>query len=399
MPQPTPFHPRTAQLNEALAWKDWAGYFTARYYTTNVDAEYYALRHACGLIDVSPLFKYEISGPDACAFLSRMTVKDISRLKRGRVTYLCWCDDAGKLIDDGTVTNLGDGRYRLTAAEPSWTWLSRMRRGFDVALEDVTETIGALSLQGPTSRALLAEVLDFPIETLRFFRMKQGNLAGKPVTVSRTGYTGDLGYEIWVAADDALAVYDALLEAGPTHGLRPCGLDAMDITRIEAGFIMNGVDYFSAHHCLIPERMSSPYEAGLGWTVQLDRAPFIGQAALRAESTRQPAWVLRGVVLDWPGYEAVCAKYGLPPQISGAAWRSGVPIYDSDDRQIGYATSGTWSPILKQSIALATLQANRIPTGGQVRMEVTVEYTRHQVKAAVVDLPFYDPPQKKEVFS
>ena len=396
MPIPSPFHERTAALCTSYRWKDWAGYYAVCSYDTYAEREYFALRHAAGLIDVTPLFKYEIEGPDAGAFLARVLVKDPRALKIGQVTYLCWCDDRGFVVDDGTVTRLDEDRYRLTAAEPSFAWLERFRRGYDVSIEDSTARIGALSLQGPRARAVLADCCDADLELLRFFHGTRADLDGLDVWISRTGYTGDLGYEIWVDAGDALKLWDAVMAAGAAHGLEPAALDAMDITRIEAGFIMNGVDYFSAHHCLIDARKSTPYELGLGWTVKLDREPFNGQAALRAEKERGPRRRLVGLVIDWDELEALYAEHGLPPEICTAAWRTGVPVYAKGGRQVGKATSGAWSPILKRNLALADVEAELAAVGTELDFEVTVEYRRRRVTATVTKKPFFDPPRKRE---
>ncbi|MDJ0835627.1 MAG: aminomethyltransferase family protein [Acidobacteriota bacterium] len=395
MPVPTPFHPRTSELCTSMRWKEWAGYYTVCSYDTCHEREYYAFRHAAGMIDVTPLFKYEVRGPDAGRWLSRLTVKNVAKMKVGHVTYLCWCDDHGRLIDDGTVMRLAKDHYRITSAEPSWSWFQRFTRGYDITLEDVSNKIASVSLQGPNSREILRQCCDANMDKFRFFRLKRCKLDGLDALITRTGYTGDLGFEIWVDNEDALKLWDALIDVGKPYGIEPCGMDAMDVTRVEAGFIMNGVDYHSAHHCLIEDRMSTPYEAGLGWTVQLDREPFIGQAALKEEKAAGPAWNFVGVEIDWPQYEAVCAQYGLPPQVGSAAWRHSVPVYDDAKNQIGYATSGSWSPLLKKSVALCHIKKPYYRPGTEVQFEVTVEHTRHTVKATVVKTPFFDPPRKR----
>ena len=392
---PTFFHPRTAPLCTSLLWKEWAGYYAVRSYDSCHEREYYAIRHAAGLIDVSPLFKYEVSGPDAAVFLSRVMVRNIRKLRRGRVTYLCWCDDDGKVVDDGTVSRLSDEHYRVTAAEPSLAWLQRHAHGYRVEIEDSSLRLGALALQGPLSRAILDRLTGGAVAKLRFFRLIETRIDGVPVHVTRTGYTGDLGYEIWVDGEQALIVWDALLAAGAPYRMEPAGLDALDVSRVEAGFIMNGVDYFSANHCLIESRKSSPFEIGLGWTVDLDREPFIGQAALRAERRRGSRWAMVGLVYDWDEYEALFAEFGLPAQVPATAWRSAVPVYDREGRQIGQATSGAWSPTLKKNLALATVEAGFAEPGTRIRVEVTAEYVRRPISAVVTRTPFFDPPRKR----
>ncbi len=396
MPIATPFHSRTSAACVSLRFKDWAGHYAVCAYDTYHEREYFALRNAAGMIDVSPLYKYEITGPDAAAFLSFATVRDITRMKPDQVAYGCWCDHDGKVIDDGTIWRLGDAHYRLTAAEPNYSWLSRLARGFDVAIEDSSARIGALSVQGPFSRAVLDAACADGVTDLRFFRLRHTTVAGIDVTVTRTGYTGDLGFEVWVAAEHAPALWDALTEAGRPYGLLPAGLDAMDMTRIEAGFVLNGVDYFPAHHCLIDTRKTSPYELGLGWTVKIDRAPFVGQAALQAEKAAGSPWSFVGLVIDWDHYESLFAEHGLPPEVCGSAWRSPVPIYVRDGKQVGYASSGSWSPILKKNLALATIETAHAALGTLLDIEVTVEFERRRCRAVVSPRPFFDPPRKKQ---
>lgn len=397
MPIPTPFHPRTAPLCTSMFWKEWAGYHAVRSFDVSPEREYFAFRNGAGVIDVSPLYKYEIKGRDAAALLSRVTVRDIASLGVGRVTYLCWCDDDGKLVDDGTVSRLDDEHYRLTAADPTLAWLHRYAGPYQVTIEDSSERIAALAIQGPTSRDLLRQVSDAPLDTLGFFATTRARLAGVDVQISRTGYTGDLGYEVWVDREHALAVWDAIMAAGVDYRVIPAALDAMDVTRIEAGFIMNGVDYFNASHCLIDSRKSTPYELGLGWTVKLDRAPFVGQAALRAEQARGPAWGMAGLRYDWDEYEALFARHGLPPQVPAGAWRDGVPVYDPSGKQVGQATSGAWSPMLKANLALASLRTPHHAVGTRLQIEVTVEYERHRVGATVCKTPFYNPERKRSL--
>ncbi|MCH7839819.1 MAG: aminomethyl transferase family protein [Planctomycetes bacterium] len=392
---PSPFHPRTSALCRCLRWKDWAGYHAVCAYDLYPDREYYAIRHAAGLIDVTPLFKYEVRGADASAFLAHLMVKDIRKLKVGQVTYCCWCDDQGKLVDDGTVSRLADTHFRVTAAEPTLAWLTRNSGSFDVEIEESTDTLAAVALQGPFSRDILMQITDADVEHLGFFRLTPAAIDGFEAVITRTGYTGDLGYEVWAPNEHALRLWDALMDAGRAYGLQPAGLDALDVTRVEAGFIMNGVDYFSANHCLIESRKSTPYEAGLGWTVNLDREPFIGQRALKEEKKQGARRKFVGLELDWDEYERLYAKHNLPPEVCGAAWRNAVPVYGARGEHIGQATSGAWSPTLKKNLALATVNASHAKLGTVVRMEVTVEYVRHTVAAVVSKRPFFDPPRKR----
>lgn len=395
MPIPTPFHPRTAELCTSMFWKEWAGHHAVRSFDTSHEREYFAFRNGAGVIDVSPLYKYDVRGPDAAALLSRVTVRDIRELKVGRVTYLCWCDDDGKIVDDGTVSRLDDQHYRLTAADPTLAWLHRYARPYRVTIEDTSARIAALAIQGPTSRDVLRQCSDAPLDRLPFFGTTPARLDGIDVQISRTGYTGDLGYEVWVDRRYALEVWDAIMAAGRDYRCIPAALDAMDVTRIEAGFIMNGVDYWNATHCLIESRKSTPFELGLGWTVKLERDPFVGQAALRAEHARGPAWGIAGLRYDWDEYEALFAKKGLPPQVPAGAWRSGVPVYDRTGKQVGQAQSGAWSPMLKANLALASVRAPCFAPGTRLQIEVTVEFERHRVGAVVEKTPFYNPERKR----
>jgi aminomethyltransferase len=396
MPKPTPFHERLSALNEAYAWKEWSGYYAPCRFLTNHIYEYTALRRSAALIDVTPLFKYEARGPDAARFLSYVTVRDAVKLKVDRVTYCCWCDARGKIIDDGTLTRLADDRFLLTAAEPTFSWLMHLSRGFDVKIDDVSDRIATLALQGPKSRAVL-EACTSGIDWVKlgFFGSAHGALGQAPVRVSRTGYTGDLGYEVWCENVNALSVFDAIVEAGRSYALRVCGLDALDMARVEAGFILLGVDYFSAPHCVRDERRSTPFEVGLGWTVQLEREPFMGSAALASEKDRGSRWELVGLETDWEDLERLYDGYGLPPALPGQASRVAVPLY-LDGQRVGQATSHTWSPMLKRYLSLATVRAEVAQLGTELKVEHTVEYDRRTVKARVVKKPFYDPEHKKK---
>src|SRR5690242_12031510 len=282
----TPFHPRTAALVRAQTWRRWAGYQVASAYEPHPDREYAAIRNAAALLDVSPLFKYRISGPDATRLLDRMVTRDVAKCRVGQVLYTPWCDVHGKVIDDGTISRLDDRTFRLTSAEPNIRWLSMNAVGLDVAIEDVSERTGALALQGPSSRTILQQLTPADLSALKYFRLVNTTVRDIPVTISRTGYTGDLGYEIWVPAEQAVKVWDALIEAGTPYGIVPAGIWALDIARIEAGLIMLDVDYFSSHHAVIEDQKSTPYEINLGWTVSDTKGPFNGRAALRDEKRR-----------------------------------------------------------------------------------------------------------------
>jgi aminomethyltransferase len=390
----TPFHARTAALMESQQWRRWAGHMVASSYELLHDREYHAIRSAAALLDVSPLYKYLVTGRDAAKLLDRVVIRNVSASKTGQVLYTCWCDEAGKVIDDGTVSRLGEQSFRLTSAEPSFRWLQLNATGLDVDINDVSESTAALALQGPTSRAILQQLTNDDLAAVRYFRLIQTTLHGIKVTISRTGYTGDLGYEIWVNAAHALPLWDALFAAGTPYGITPCGIMALDMARIEAGLMLLDVDYVSAHRALIEGQKSSPYELNLGWAVDLTKERFIGQSALADEALRGPSWQFVGLDVNWESLEKLYADVGLPPKLPAAAWRTSVPVY-ADGTQVGYATSGCWSPLLKQYIALAHLQAPFATPGQQLTMEVTVEHRRKQAAARVVKTPFFNPDRKR----
>jgi aminomethyltransferase len=390
----TPLHARTAPLVRAQTWRRWAGFQVASAYEPHPDREYAAIRNAAALLDVSPLHKYLITGRDAPRLLDRMVTRDVTKLAVGQVFYTPWCDVAGKVIDDGTISRLDDTTFRLTSAEPNLRWLSMNAVGLQVSIEDVSDRVAALALQGPTSRAILGQVSPADFNAVKYFRLVHTTIRGVPVTVSRTGYTGDLGYEIWIERARAVEVWDALVDAGDGYGITPAGIWALDLARIEAGLVMLDVDYFSSHHALIPDQKSSPLELNLAWTVSDRKGPYNGRQALRAEKKRGPSWNFVGVEVSWPALEQLYAERGLPPALPTVAWRGSAPIL-ADHKQVGYATSGCWSPLLKKYLALAHLQRPYFEPDSDVEIELTIEHRRKPVAATVRKLPFFDPPRKK----
>jgi aminomethyltransferase len=390
----TPFHPRTAPLCEGQTWRRWAGHLVASSYELAHEREYHSIRSAAALLDVSPLYKYLITGRDAARLLDRVVTRDVGGSGVGQVLYTPWCDAAGKVMDDGTVARLDDQRFRLTSAEPNLRWLHLNAVGLAVTIEDVSESTAALALQGPNARVILQDLVNVDLGTLRYFRIVAATIRDIPVTVSRTGYTGDLGYEIWVDAARALPLWDAVIEAGTPYGVTPCGLLALDIARIEAGLILLDVDYVPAHRALIEAQKSSPFELNLSWAVKLGKPAFVGRAALAAEAARGPAWNLVGLETEWEPFERLYAEVGLPPRLPAAAWRTSVPLYVAGD-QVGYATSGCWSPLLKKSLALAHVRARYAAAGNEVDIEVTVEHRRRRARARVVPTPFFNPERKR----
>jgi aminomethyltransferase len=393
MPVGTPFHDRTLLLSQSLNYRDWAGYYAPSSYEPVHEHEYHALRHGCGLIDISPLFKYLLTGADAAAIIDRTITRNVGRLQVGQVYYTPWCDEHGRVIDDGTVSRLDDERYRWTAAEPNLRWILQQAAGRRVVVEDVSERTAALALQGPTSAAVLRAVADAEIDTLKYFRVTRGRIAGCPVEISRTGYTGDLGYEIWMDRRDAVTVWDALLTSGMPHGLKPAGLIALDVARIEAGLLLIDTDFVSVRKAMTASRVYTPLEMNLDRLVDLDKASFIGREALVAERARGPKRRIVGLTFDWSDVEKLYEAAGLPPLAQATASREAVPVFAAG-RQVGRVTSSTWSPTLKQMIALATVEASLASPGSLVDVEHTVDAVRHRVRARVIATPFFSPPRK-----
>lgn len=392
----TPFHERTAKLCQPQNWRRWAGYLVAGSYELTLDREYWAIRNAAALIDVTPLMKYIINGKDAGRLLNRVVTRDIDKLKIGQVYYTGWCDDEGKMIDDGTISRLDETTFRMTSADPNLRWLSMNAVGLDAQIAEVTDSVAALSFQGPNTRSVLKRVCEFDMTELKYFRLMKNKINGVDITISRTGYTGDLGYEIWMDAKDALPIWDALMEAGEDYGIAPVGILAMDMARVEAGLFMIEVDYTSASHAWIEPQKSSPFELGLDWTVSLDKPGyFVGRRALEREKKEGSAWKLMGLEVDWEGMEKLFKNVGMPPQIPGMAVRGSLPIFVGN-AQVGYASTSTWSPLLKKYIALAHLQKPYYELGTNVKMEITVEHHRQHAPAKVVKLPFYEPEWKRK---
>ena len=394
MPIGTAVHERTFALAGSLNYREWSGFYAVSAYETHHEHEYNAIRNAAGLIDISPLYKYRLTGPDATRLVDRIITRDMRKVSIGQVIYTPWCDENGKVIDDGTVSRLTENTYRWTAADPSLRWFTQNATGMDVQIEDISETVAALALQGPTSGRLLKSIVrDATLDTLKYFRVTTGTIADVAVEISRTGYTGDLGYEIWVDSDKALKVWDALIEAGRAFDIHPAGMLALDVARIEAGLLLIDIDFNSSKKALIEEQKYSPYEMGLGRLVNLDKNRFVGQAALIAEQKRGPVREIVGLEIDWPEVEALYEAVGLPPSVSPIASRVAVPVYQNGT-QIGKATSSTWSPTLKKMIGLATVKRGFTKPGTTLHFEMTVEAVRHRVRAAVVKTPFFNPKRK-----
>ncbi|MGA8233140.1 MAG: aminomethyltransferase family protein [Candidatus Acidiferrales bacterium] len=395
MPIGTAVHDRTFKLCESLNFREWSGYYAVSVYEMHHEHEYNAIRNSSALIDVSPLYKYRVTGKDATKFVNRVITRDIQKVSVGQVIYCCWCDEEGKVIDDGTITHLDENDYRWTAADPSLRWFRQNALGLQVSIEDISAEVAALALQGPTSGRLLMSLVGPEIADLKYFRFTRAKIAGVDVDISRTGYTGDLGYEIWMPWNEAPQVWDALMAEGRQFDIHPAGMLALDVARIEAGLILIEVDFFSSKKAMIEAQKYSPYEIGLGRLVNLNKEYFIGRAALEEENRRGPQRALVGLDIDWPDIENLYDSIGLAPQVASTASRVAVPVYAAHGRrQAGKATSTTWSPTLKKMIALASVDRDHSANGTELRIEITVEAVRHNGRAIVRELPFFNPARK-----
>ena len=393
MPIGTAVHSRTFPLCASLNYREWAGYFAVSSYEEHHEHEYNAIRNAAALIDVSPLFKYLITGPDAARFVDRLITRDVSKMSVGQVFYTPWCDERGHVIDDGTVTRLGETRFRWTAADPNLRWFTQNAAGLQVNVADISEEVAALALQGPTSARLLRAVSTAEIDRLKYFRVTSGSIGGVTVEISRTGYTGDLGYEIWIPAGSAVQVWDALMEGGRPFDIKPAGMLALDVARVEAGLLLIEVDFFSSKKALTDLQRYTPFEMGLGRLVSIDKGRFVGQQALRREQSSGPRRQIVGLQIDWPSVERIYDKAGLAPAVGATASRTPVPVYRGS-KQVGKATTTTWSPVLKKMIALATIDRPHYADGTTLDLELTVEAVRHRVPAKVAATPFFNPARK-----
>jgi len=387
----TPFHERTSALCHSHAWRQWSGYLTVGSYDDYVQPEYAAIRNSAALIDISPLYKYRVTGAEAEALVNHVVTQDMKRLTPGGVSYTPWCDSDGAVRQEGTIFRVAEDDFVVCAAEPALDWFGQAGTGFKATIEDRSTALAALSLQGPHARSILDAATDGAVHDLVFFRHCEATIAGVQVNVSRTGYTGDLGYEIWIPQEHALRVWDALIEVGQPWQITPCGLVAMDVARVEAGFILIGVDYVSSESAHLPDERSTPYELGLGWTVKLDKGNFVGRRALRAARERGPARQVVALEIDWQPLEELYLAADLMPCLPMTVCRESVPMYSTEGLQIGRATSRVWSKLLKKYLVIATVDAAHAAPGSRAEMEVTVHHQRRRAPATVVKPPFFRP--------
>ena len=375
----TPFHSRTAALNQTNEWHRWKDYTVAdRYFDTEL--EYFAIRNSAAVFDLTPMTKHRITGPDALPYLDRLLTRDLTKLRPGRVAYCVWCNDAGQVIDDGTVFHLQENVYRLCSQERQLDWLHQSAIGFDVEIHEETHDVAGLALQGPTSCAVLKRLGLADIELMKPFDFAHFPFQDGALLVSRTGFTGDLGYELWVDPSRAEALWDSLFEAGRLHGIMPIGTHALDMARIEAGFIQCGVDFLPAHQTVRPGRSRSPYELGLGWLVNLQKRNFTGRRALLRE--REKGSRFRLVRLNIEGNKP-----------AGDAF-----IYNWKRKAVGTVTSAMWSPTCKANIALASVDARHGEPGDRLWAEIyynrELKWTRAWARASVVKGSFFNPPRR-----
>jgi aminomethyltransferase len=378
----TPFHARARELSQVDSFIPWAGYTTVDVFTT-MEQEYFAIRNATTLYDLTPMVKYRIAGPDALGYLNRLVSRDLAKLKPDRVAYCVWCNDAGHLVDDGTVFRLGADEYRLCTADRQIDWLLDSAIGFDVKIEEITEQIAALSMQGPTSCAVLKNAGLLGLDLLKPFDIGRFTLAGCPIVVSRTGFTGDLGYELWMAPEAAEAIWDALMAAGRSRGIRAIGSQALNIARLEAGFLSPHVDFVSAEHTIRTGRDRSPLELGLSWLVDFEKGHFNGRRALLAERERGPRRQLVGLDIE-----------GNKPAHNSLLYTG-----PKGNREIGSISSAAWSPTCKRNIALAMVDAPHFQIGSIVWAEIYMNrelvWERRMSRAEVVERPFFAPSRRR----
>jgi aminomethyltransferase len=397
MPRVTPLHSRVGPLCQGSRWEEWSGFLTATMYDLDHLHEYNAVRTGCGMFDVSPLLKYDIRGRDAAALLNRIIVRDATKCRVGQVIYTTWCDDNGKVIDDGTISHLTDDHFRLTSAVPALHWLQENATGLEVEIEDTSEQIAAISIQGPTSRDLLQKLTKADLASLAFFRCTRSEVSGIPAWISRTGYTGDLGYEIFVDPTEVVKLWDSMMALAGDYQMSPAGTLALDQTRVEAGLLLLDADFTSAAETMFDVQKTSPYDLGLGWMVNLKKDFFIGHRALRREKEQGSRWLTVGLELDVTALEKFYAEWGMPLQLPQRAWADAVPVYadSAQTKHIGRGTSGTWSPILKKYIVMARIKPENAKLGTRIFIEEMIEAVSYSVPATVVKMPFYDPPRKK----
>lgn len=384
---------------QGAEWRRWGGYQVASCYEMAPDREYYAVRASCAMFDVSALAKYSIRGREAREFLQRLITRNIANLKVGEVLYSPWCDSRGKVIDDGTFACLAEDHFQMTAAEQGEAWLRKVARGFAVEIANISDDFGVLALQGPTSLSVLRELVGGEVTRLGFSQSYSTEFEGIPLWISRTGYTGDLGYEVWVPRDQGVEIWDKLVAIGQAYALYPAGIWALDVARIEAGLLMLDVEYVSALNASTTAQTSSPFELGLGWSVHFKKGEFIGRKALLEEKERYlTPYTYVGCVLDTVAYREAFEEMGLAPNLSVKAWRGVHPLFDESGEQQGYATCGTWSPTLQKYLMLAQVHPRSADPGHKLIFEDVIDRRRVKLPCTVEKLPFFNTDRKKDMY-
>ncbi|MDX6366216.1 MAG: aminomethyltransferase [Nocardioidaceae bacterium] len=393
----TPFHDRLSELNRTGLYSHWSGYLSALRYDMSAKHEYFAVRNSAGFFDTSPLFKYWIRGKDAERFLAGVLTRDVRQCRPGRAQYTIWCDDRGYVLEDGVVFRHSETEFFMTTARPNLGYFSDLIGRLSVEIEDVSDDFGVLAVQGPRSREIL-ETLTPDVNGLAFFDLCSTKIGTAPVTLSRTGYTGDLGFEIFVGADDALPVLDAVIDAGAGRGLRPFGEDALLMTRIEAGLVLIDVEFSSSRLAYNDNERITPRELGFGWMLRgIDAAdrPFIGRAALRRElADKTSRWLTVGLGVDWQQFDRLHTEAGLltPKDETPLSYES--MLYDDEGQRIGYATGLMYSPMLQRHIAMARVRPDLASPGSRVNLEITIDHRYRTVAADVARLPLFNPTRK-----
>ncbi|MDH3499813.1 MAG: aminomethyltransferase family protein [Acidimicrobiia bacterium] len=393
----TPFYERTKAANTTGLWTHWSGYLVATKYQMSEKFEYFAIRNAAAVYDSSPLYKYRIRGSGAQRYLAGVLARDITTCRPGRGQYTIWCDDDGYVMEDGVIFCTAENEYLLTAAKPNLAYLQSLI-GYDkVEVEDVSAAYASVAVQGPRSREILAALAP-SVRGLAYFEHTETKIGDAPLTVSRTGFTGDLGYELWMDRSDALRVWDVLFEIGSGHGLVPNGDVALLMARIEAGLLLVDADFESSRFAWNDAHRSTPIELGLGWMFRnlskTDR-PFIGREAIRRELAGGPTrWRMIGLVVDWRDYEQKYSRAGLIPPKDHTPVAEDMMVYDADAKRVGYATSFMYSPVLQRHIALARVRPDLAAPGNEVNLEFTIDHRYEMVAAHTAALPLYDPPRR-----
>lgn len=397
MVRKSPFHQRTSEANETGLWSHWAGYLATDRYQMSDKFEYFAIRNAAGVIDTSPLYKYRIFGRDAERYLAGVLTRDIRKCRPGQAHYTCWSDDDGWVLEDGLILRNSEDEFLLTAAEPNLAYFQGLTSGMSVSIEDVSDEYGALAIQGPRSREILRQLAP-QMEDLRYFHVTPAKIGKAAVTISRTGYTGDLGYEIWVGADDALEVWDHLFEVAASYGAMPAGQTALLITRIEAGLILIHVDFHSARYAWNDDQRATAMELNMGWMIgdlESDDRAFVGRSAIEREVRDETSrWKTVGIVVDWTDWARIHEERGLITSKDHTPQHGGMMLYDDELQRIGYTPSFVYSPILQRHVGIARLRPEHASAGTRVGLEVTIDHRYEVVDSYVTRLPFYNPPRK-----